>query len=38
LSIVAPEHRLAKSKRGELVQAVREAAIELSQRIGGQVG
>ena len=37
LSIVAPEHRLAKSKRGELVQAVREAAIELSQRIGGQV-
>ena len=36
LSVVAPEHRLEKSKRGELVQAVMKAAGDLSRRIGGQ--
>jgi IclR family acetate operon transcriptional repressor len=34
LSVVAPEHRLEKMKRGELVQAVVDAAAELSRRIG----
>jgi len=38
LSVVAPEHRLEKSKRGELVQAVMQAASDLSRRIGGQAG
>jgi len=34
LSVVAPEHRLEKGKREELVQAVVAAAGELSRRIG----
>ena len=34
LSVVAPEHRLEKIKRGELVHSVVDAAADLSQRIG----
>ncbi len=34
LSVVAPEHRLQETKRGELVQAVMSAAATLSRRLG----
>jgi DNA-binding IclR family transcriptional regulator len=38
LSVVAPEHRLQKGKRDELVQAVVAAAHDLSRKIGAPSG